>query len=936
MRTVTVALLAALSALPGSAQDDDVSTIVGKVDEALGPFRDANLTVTGTSRSSWFPLIVQGGVKLKIRRTGEAVLSATFDDRELAGGRVSYRAVMGADQAVFEVRPWLDDVAQGRAAPLHLRARMAMTPAAFADADLLVLPTAYPVRLFIDEPLLYYAMAPKRYFALVPELKIVAREPELVLHSRVLMKEPIKALGVPMLQAAHVDRRFVIDPKTHRLERVMVRVDLGRGMYGTMMSSRVTERDARGLPTKIEVREAAVQQGNVYDREAYTRLVAYDAVDKGFDLPGFDASLAYADAVLKSSSVYAKAVERAPEDANAHASLAASRLWPKRVVAGMLDSTLKAASDEKALDPLEAVARLCPKDTAAALNVLALQSDAAKRAQIFEGATGELAVARAADAFLREDAAGALAALPSGDLPEFAAATARRIRAAALVRAGRAGDAVPLIEPESLALLSIKDVAALEAELLRTPAEGASLALARHLRVEPERAAKVLAKLLSGASEECKRKAGVLAVELTATSLADALAGTAYGLMLAGKPAEALAALSKQPRRAEDAPLASAVAVALSKGGDADTTLRAVELFLELDPSGGEMKTDADTPFSALAAVFESRRKPHEVAKLIAGSKTSTRQWHAFFGFQRAGQQQAFAKAAATWAQENPKATEDVLDLAWTASALAFGNASAGAPVLAAAAGAGADDPRLLLELAFLTPDLPQSRDLYAKVLSKAPAESRAAHVLRAVESALRTGHADRAKEFAPLAPASVDDAPTALKLARALADAGDADRAMSVARGLEHLGRRPFVLFGQIAESKQDYEAAVRWYNRDVREGADALELEESEEGSFRRRKLTAGEAKKALMKKIGEDWFVERMLAAPAESLPEADAREVKRLYEQLTSEEIGARDEAEAGLTKFGRRAVSVVRAGLESADEDIRSRVRALLRKWAEPE
>jgi len=905
------AMLLLAAGLTATAQD--APEIVDKMDAALGGFKDATCQVRGHERGGWFPLAVQDAVRVRIKRTGEAELTATFDEREIIRGRCSYSASFGAEHATFTVRPHAND------APLHLRARCPMK--ALAEGDFMVLPTAYPIRLFLDEPLLYYAMAPKRYFALVPELKVVEpldsagglardkRDVPIVLSSRVLIREPIKALAIPLLQSATLDRRFVIDPKTHRLERMAWRIDLGRGQAGTISASRVLEWNDRGLPTKIEVRETAIQRNRLFERKPYVRTVAYESIDSGWEMAAPPADVAYADAILKSPSAYKD------DTADAHASVAASRLWVKRVVAGLLDTGAKVGSDEKALEPLHAQAKLTPKDPVVLMNLLALEHDKEKRAAVVEmsRAAGhpELAIARAAldPEKALEELAGAR------DLPEFARGAETALSIAALVRAGRAMEAAKRVA--NVDDLALADGPALGDALLKSeaPPEQALIALAWKTE-ERERRVKLLEKLLAGRpSAAVLEQAARLAWVAKAEGLAPALGAHPYGALLRGKPKEALAGLAKG-----DAALAGEVSGALGAGEDHDATLEACRAYFRLDQSDTWWGEGSGGPYWALMRVFAARKKPEEIARAVGSMSRDmyTRtQWN--LRLVMAGHGDESGKAALAYAGANPKSAE-ILAL----SRLMTGDPATVSPaqVLEAAVGAGAEDAAVHLELALVSEDR-RSADLYAKWLSKAPAGELALHAPRAVRAAVMSGRPEMAREFAKLLPAEAEGDHSSL--AEMLARAEAFERAEAVVGEMENRGRKPLVLRGMIAELRKDYESAARWYNRDVREGGDRMG------------EVSGGAARAALAKAIGEDWFVERMLAGAAPALSAEDEREARRLFEHLTSEEITARDEAESELTKrFGWRAAWIVKAGLQSKDDDVKTRVRALLRKWAEPQ
>ncbi len=924
-----------------AAPQDELAAIIDKVDASLGDFKDASITFKGDDRGGWFPLKTPDGVQVRIRRTGEAILSTTCTDSEIVRGTVAIEARMGLAEARFTVRPTPEDFALGTPMPLRLRAGMPMTRESMADADFLVLPTAYPVRLFMDEPLLYYQLAPKRYFALVPNLKVVRVEPQIVLASRVLLKEPIKALAVPLLQSGYLDRRFIIDPKTHRIERMVVRLDLARGTAGTIHVSTVLERNDAGLPTKIEVRETAIQQGSFYERDPFVRVVAYDAVNKGFDFPAFDPDEPCADALLKGASTYTKALESNKDDARALASLATSRIWVKRVVMALLDSSGKFSTDERALEPLSALAELCPKDAFACLNVLALETDKGKRATLLAGGieSSDMAIARAAEELREGRFDKAIAHLAATD--RVTESAAHSVRVAALVRGGKVADAVALLSKDRLGafrLLSDDEVGALEKVALASGPVSAQLALSERLVGEPARCTRLLEVALDRElTAEQREEAAARAYRVKAQGLAAKLGGTAYGACLAGKPADAFRLIEKLPVSPERTELAADIATALGKEGDHELTLRACRLFFQhraIDTSTDFQRwAGIDSPHKALATAFAARQNVVELVNALApidDAKFGGDLWVLAPRFVEAKVMDGFVKAATDFAAKNPKDATRIKVL-WGLGR--YAPDGGGNSILRAAVDAGSHEAALNLA-SVTTPT--EAIALFRKALPAATSKARESYVGIALRVARQVGDEKAALEFARLAPASVESPSSAVWLAQEMAEAGALDEAERLVGGAEDWGLRPFVLLGRMAEKRGNWESAMRWYNRDVREGGDALVVALGTEDDRGVKKVTAADAKRELTAKLGEDFFVEILLKAQPAPMGADEEKSAKRLFEQLEGEELTLREAAEEALTKLGKTAVPIVRRGLESADEDVRSRVKGMLRKWAEPQ
>jgi hypothetical protein len=175
-------------------------------------------------------------------------------------------------------------------------------------------------------------------------------------------------------------------------------------------------------------------------------------------------------------------------------------------------------------------------------------------------------------------------------------------------------------------------------------------------------------------------------------------------------------------------------------------------------------------------------------------------------------------------------------------------------------------------------------------------------------------------------------------------------DAAIAAWLRAKELGRRPYFKLGRAHEKKGDRYEALRWYNRDIALGS-SRELDEPpapqvaepvpvEPGDPakpppEREPVNGKEARERLIKKHGTDWLIDKFLEGKFEPLTADEQSRVARAVEHFRSEELGERESAEAEVRKIGVRAGPSLRDLLRAGDEEVKTRVRAILSEWAEP-
>ncbi len=894
----------------------DASTVVDALDAKLGDFKDATCSITTTELRLYLNVRPNAPARLVIRRDGDAELRCALYDGTIFEVHVDFAMRVTKDGFSYEIQPaWQEMLTPKRA--MCIRARTS-----FADlqgADPLLLPTFYPIRLFMDDSLLFYSLAPKRYFGLEKDLVLLPPRADgtTVLGSKTTVKEPIKALGIPFVVAAPIEKRWYV--KDGRIDRMWMRIDLGKSGYAAMMVSTVAARDAGGRPTKILMSLSTLYQGRPQLFDPVERIVAYDAVNTGVvvSAPSAD-DVAYADAALKPSSAYGK-----KKDATSLASLAAHRLWIRSMIKSIFMVDLGPVEEEKAIEALEALRELRPKDEFIPLNLLPLHHGSEKGKALIKDvdlpATSWKAVkaAAAGEGFSEQR----LTAVLSAGGVDLKTATVDQWKGV-------------------LAMFDADEVSAWATKTSSTPAglhialyakmgfESGVAHLLRAIELEPRNdgwAVSVAGSLLV-------TKTPSEAAIKTAAALGDASLD-ALVLLRDGKKEEARTK-AKEAEKLAAASLAHARNLTSVYAGldDYESAMRSAKRLAALAVERGTWELGSDGPMRLVAEMAVARKDAYAVAELVAPF-LQRYPWVANSYLDNV----PYQAVAEAWAADHASEGAKVALVAKVAASATF-TAINGVAVLRAAL-AKSETREVTLALAEMTADPAAAMELYQKSLAAgAPASA----IIRAIYCAGKAEKTDVAAGFLKLLPALTTAAELENASQAALA-AGDFDAALRFARAMEDHARRPFILYGLIAEARKDPEDAIRWYTRDMKEAADpfepytgAVEFDIFGRFSARTNKLLASDLRKKLMAALGEEYFLKKLLEAKHEPLAVDEEKKARDAFAALSSDDLGARDEAEETLLKAGRRVTPIIKAGLDSTDSDLKERVRRILAKLAEPQ
>jgi tetratricopeptide (TPR) repeat protein len=365
-------------------------------------------------------------------------------------------------------------------------------------------------------------------------------------------------------------------------------------------------------------------------------------------------------------------------------------------------------------------------------------------------------------------------------------------------------------------------------------------------------------------------------------------------------------------------------------------------------------------PLQALSRIY-SKQKQH--GKMYHDLKGTDFGWYGMSVFYMLrNDQQEFLKAAA---DEAMKDKSELPGLKWLAASLngpygSFYQQRGGVDAITLYEKAREwvpNDPEILQELA----------DLYAQRNDGKKAIAAATELVAALDAgALPAGTKRWSRERALLAVADAHRQAGDLDASRAIFDKLDVlkadlqphelwlastvleqcERIEAAAAALgrcEEEGYRPYLRLAGLWEKLQNWTEAVRCYNRAIRFGFDA-DIP-SPEAAYRQIIRSVEQPAKApptpdklrdtLMKKIGENYFIDKFLAGALPPMTPEEKGRATRLYDDICGDELVARDAAEDELRKMGPKVAPVLRAGLDSSDDETRTRCRNVLNDWAEP-
>ncbi len=143
----------------------------------------------------------------------------------------------------------------------------------------------------------------------------------------------------------------------------------------------------------------------------------------------------------------------------------------------------------------------------------------------------------------------------------------------------------------------------------------------------------------------------------------------------------------------------------------------------------------------------------------------------------------------------------------------------------------------------------------------------------------------------------------------------GDLARAASCLERTRETGHGGYVRLAGICEKLGDWTEALRALNRAVEEGDD-WGFPESEAGAWKPREgPTPNELRERLLKRVGRNFFIKRLLDESFPAMSADDERHAQQAYQRLTSEDPSERD---AGIEQLRR---------MDAKDEDEEERAHA---------
>lgn len=189
----------------------------------------------------------------------------------------------------------------------------------------------------------------------------------------------------------------------------------------------------------------------------------------------------------------------------------------------------------------------------------------------------------------------------------------------------------------------------------------------------------------------------------------------------------------------------------------------------------------------------------------------------------------------------------------------------------------------------------------------------------------------------------------TLMSVAAIYEQAGRTERAIAAYRRfLDRHKDQPYLAtsgtygrLGALYEETGQFDEAFRAYTRGIE--AQRRERERGIQGGVvvlrpgqgRPEPTDPAVRREALMRRLGENYFLEQFLERPVEALSPEDERRARECFEKLRSDSVTDREEAEAAIRKMGPRVAPLLKAGLQSSDPEFRARVRQILVEWSEP-
>lgn len=168
----------------------------------------------------------------------------------------------------------------------------------------------------------------------------------------------------------------------------------------------------------------------------------------------------------------------------------------------------------------------------------------------------------------------------------------------------------------------------------------------------------------------------------------------------------------------------------------------------------------------------------------------------------------------------------------------------------------------------------------------------------------------------------------------------GKPDKAREALDRVTAWGYRPHARLAKLAVMAKEWVEAMRHVNRAGTGEADRhIPDPESHDLGSRPAEEPEDEKLEWLRKEIyrqaGEDYFIDRLLAAKPQAMTADEEKRAKAAADLLSAEDIEARGKALAELKAIGAKCAPLLKPSLTSSDPEIRARARALMTEWAEP-
>jgi tetratricopeptide (TPR) repeat protein len=530
------------------------------------------------------------------------------------------------------------------------------------------------------------------------------------------------------------------------------------------------------------------------------------------------------------------------------------------------------------------------------------------------------------------------------------------------------------VEPLDAAIAESPKDAALRLARLRVkkdaPSAQAALEFGEDARVHDAALAVLKEKMDAAKADDAAALFGALEPAIgRASTRGRALAMKGAALLRNGKKEEAKAAFEQG--FGPGVPATAELVTQIEELGDDALTERACKAFFESLKGEGAQ--------AAMMNLWQEKSPLHTLTRMLARQKRHGEFYHAIKGielgmgmgvsifFTIREDQQEFLKAAGS---EAMKDRSELAGLKWLARSFSGPYAQ-----MFARGGMGVDPVTLWEKAREWVPDDLEPAQALVEILAErnehGKAVKAAEELLKLLDKGIKPGPRGWARERAHLAIAtslkeSGDEEGAKAALAKVdlmkaelaphevfaagtlLAAVKQLEAAAAMLLRLEEEGFRPYMHLAAIYEKLLKYDEAVRHYNRAIRHGYDdkvpapgdmyrVVQLADEGAGGPRKDRSAAPQKARAdLMKKLGENYFIDKLLDGPLDKMTADEESRAKSLVAELSGDELEGREGAIDALRKMGVKTAPVLRVALTSSgDDEVKTRVRALLNEWAEP-